>query len=197
MPVPAEPDRVPTRGRGRGGGGIAAVAGVALIATAVVIAATGGHGDGRARRSRVLRPVPVEVLGEQVTRTPSAPASVPTTVASTTTTTTTTTVATPIVAAPPAVTTTCADALAYLAAHQAPGFRDLCADGSAFGHLGVTCVNAAGMCPGTRFVHIACPAPFVYMNEAHNSWVLIGTRTGIDPYGQGTDAQRAACASHR
>jgi hypothetical protein len=46
-------------------------------------------------------------------------------------------------------------------------------------------------------VHIACPAPFVYMNEAHNSWVLTGQGRGIDPFGQGTPAQRAGCASHR
>ncbi len=96
-----------------------------------------------------------------------------------------------------ASTTGCAEALAYLATHQAPGFVDTCADGSAFGHLGVTCADAAGMCPGTRFIHIACPAPFVYMNEAHNSWALTGTGSGIDPYGQGTAAERAACAPHR
>ena len=125
---------------------------------------------------------------------------------STTTSTTATTAPPPSVAAAPpaavpvsrpAVSTTCADALAYLAAHQAPGFTASCADGSAFGHLGVTCVNQAGMCEGQRYIHIACPAPFVYMNEAHNSWTLIGARTGIDPYGQGTDAERAACAVHR
>jgi hypothetical protein len=53
------------------------------------------------------------------------------------------------------------------------------------------------MCEDTQYVHIACPAPFVYMNEAHNSWVLTGQRTGIDPYGQGSAAERAACSSHR
>ena len=140
----------------------------------------------------------VEVLGEQVTR--SAPAPVATTPPSSTTTTSTTTsppVAVAVTTARSAVSTTCGDALAYLAAHQAPGFTDVCADGSAFGHLGVTCVNQPGMCAGTQYVHIACPAPFVYMNEAHNSWVLLGRRTGIDPYGQGTDAERAVCSSHR
>ena len=100
-------------------------------------------------------------------------------------------------ARPPAHLTTCAVALAYLAAHQAPGFRDSCADGSALGHLGWTCSDQRGMCAGQRFIRIACPAPFVYMNEAHNSWVLLGARTGIDPYGQGSDAERAACAAHR
>jgi len=98
----------------------------------------------------------------------------------------------------PVVTTTCADALAYLAAHQAPGFVDSCGDGSALGHLGYTCWNIAGRCPnGAKIIHIACPAPFVYMNEAHNSWTLIGQGSGIDTYGQGTAAEQAFCNPRR
>ena len=94
----------------------------------------------------------------------------------------------------PVVATTCAEALAYLAAHQAPGFVDSCADGSAFGHLGFTCWNTAGMCPsGAKIIRIACPAPFVYMNEAHNSWTLIGQGSGIDPYGEGGPSEQAFC----
>ena len=31
------------------------------------------------------------------------------------------------------------------------------------------------------------------MNEAHNSWTLTGTGSGIDPFGQGDPAQQAAC----
>ena len=111
-------------------------------------------------------PVRVEVLGEQVTRTRARAPSRRTRTGPAPPTTTTT--ETPPTAAPaplragrrpwrrPAVTTSCADALAYLAAHQAPGFTDLCADGSAFGHLGVTCVNQPGMCEGQRYIHIAC-----------------------------------------
>ena len=53
------------------------------------------------------------------------------------------------------------------------------------------------MCAGLRIVHIACPAPFVYMNEAHNSWVVVGERSGIDPFGQGTPAEQAFCNQHR
>jgi hypothetical protein len=160
----------------------------------VVLAAlaAGAGCDGAARTPRTDRRPPhrVEVLGEQVTRPVPARAASTTTVALAPSTTTT-------ITRVPAVTTTCADALAYLASHQAPGFTDVCADGSAFGHLGVTCVNQPGMCEGQRFVHIACPAPFVYMNEAHNSWTLLGRRTGIDPFGQGSDAERAACDPHR
>ena len=95
---------------------------------------------------------------------------------------------------PPAVTTTCADALAYLAAHQAPGFVDVCGPGSALGRYGYTCWNIPGRCPdGAKVIHIACPAPFVYMNEAHNSWALQGRQSGIDPYGQGSPDERAFC----
>jgi hypothetical protein len=98
----------------------------------------------------------------------------------------------------PAVTTDCDDALQYLAAHQAPGFTDHCGDGSAFGHYGYACWNVAGTCPnGAKIIHIACPAPFVYMNEAHNSWTLIGEGSGLDPYGQGTPAEQAFCQAHR
>jgi hypothetical protein len=99
---------------------------------------------------------------------------------------------------PPAVTTGCADALAYLASHQAPGFVAGCGSGSALGHYGYTCWNTAVVCPsGGKLIHIACPAPFVYMNEAHNSWSLQGLRAGIDPYGQGSAAEQAFCDALR
>jgi hypothetical protein len=172
---------------------------VALLWVTGTLGAAPGSSDTSARpRSGV------EVLGEQVTRpsittTTTGPAAPAPTSTPTTAIPATTTPVGPVTAAParPAFAMSCADALAYLASHQAPGFTDVCSDGSAFGHLGVTCVNQPGMCEGTRYVHIACPAPFVYMNEAHNSWVLTGQRSGIDPYGQGSAAERAACASHR
>ncbi|MGZ6933686.1 MAG: hypothetical protein ACXVJH_05720 [Acidimicrobiia bacterium] len=118
----------------------------------------------------------------------------------TSTTTTTTTTAPPVWAAvvasavvAPAVTTGCADALAYLAAHQAPGFVDTCGPGTALGRYGYTCWNVAATCPNAKVIHIACPAPFVFMNEAHNSWSLQGLRSGVDPFGQGAPAERAYC----
>jgi hypothetical protein len=100
----------------------------------------------------------------------------------------------PASAPAPAVTTDCTAALAYLTTHQAPGFVSTCGPGTALGHYGFTCWNRAPHCPdGGRIIHIACPAPFVYMNEAHNSWALTGTRTGIDPYGQGSPTEQAYC----
>lgn len=100
--------------------------------------------------------------------------------------------------APPAVATDCTDALEYLAAHAAPGFISSCESGSALGHYGFTCWNVEGVCPqGARIIHIACPAPFVYQNEAHNSWALLGERSGIDPYGQGNPAEQSFCDRYR
>jgi hypothetical protein len=190
----------PTRRRAPTASTVRAAAVLAAVAALVVVAGWTADGSSPTRPGVAES---VEVLAERVIRAvPNPPTTLPAPSSTTTTTTTTTTTPAPPPTPPatqpaPVVSTTCADALAYLAANQAPGFTDLCADGSAFGHLGVTCVNHPGMCPGERIVHIACPAPFVYMNEAHNSWVLIGARTGIDPYGQGSDAQRAACAPHR
>ena len=78
---------------------------------------------------------------------------------------------------------TCGAALAYLAANSAPGFHFEC-PGYALGHQAMTCVNVSGVCPGEDLIviHTVCPAS--YMNEAHNSWIEVGLRSGrIDPYG--------------
>jgi hypothetical protein len=48
----------------------------------------------------------------------------------------------------------------------------------------MTCVNTPGVCPGARIIAIAVPCPASWMNEASNSWVLIGeSKMPIDPYG--------------
>lgn len=75
----------------------------------------------------------------------------------------------------------CADALAYLAANAAPGYTFGCAPHSALGHYGYTCDNVPGVCPGTMHIQIACPAPFVYENEAANSQPPVTQR---DPHGE-------------
>jgi hypothetical protein len=77
----------------------------------------------------------------------------------------------------------CATALAYLSAHSAPGFRFQC-PGYATGHQAMTCINEPGLCPGEKIIvlNVVCPAS--YMNEASNSWVLVGlSHAPIDPYG--------------
>jgi hypothetical protein len=78
---------------------------------------------------------------------------------------------------------TCSAALSYLSGHSAPGFSFEC-PGYALGHQAMTCINVAGACPGVKLIVISVVCPASYMNEAHNSWVLAGLRTGsIDPYG--------------
>lgn len=86
--------------------------------------------------------------------------------------------------APPATTGYgCSAALAYLAAHAAPGFRFEC-PGYSYGHQAMTCVDVAPQCPGTQVIAITVPCPAAYKNEASNSWVLLGkSNAPIDPYG--------------
>ena len=77
----------------------------------------------------------------------------------------------------------CSYALEWLAGHAAPGFRFEC-PGYALGHQAMTCDNVPGVCSGARLIVIADPCPAAYMNEANNSWILAGLRTGsLDPYG--------------
>jgi hypothetical protein len=93
--------------------------------------------------------------------------------------------ATPSVAAEPSGYG-CAAALAYLAAHAAPGFSFEC-PGYADGNEAMTCVNHAPECSGEHLIVISDPCPAAYMNEAFNSnsWSdATDTFTqGIDPYG--------------
>lgn len=166
------------------------VTGLALVAASTVLVAVHlGHLRAGTDASVGLR---APVIHETAPTSTSSPA--PRTETRTETVTAAVLVETVPRPAPPAVTTGCADALAYLSAHQAPGFVDVCGPGTASGHYGFTCWNVAGRCPnGAKVIRIACPAPFVYMNEAHNSWSLVGRGSGIDPYGQGTSAEQAFC----
>jgi hypothetical protein len=48
----------------------------------------------------------------------------------------------------------------------------------------MTCYDIAGICPGYGIIVIHDPCPAAYMNEAHNSWIASGRRSGsYDPYG--------------
>ena len=134
----------------------------------------------------------------------STPASSTTTVPPVSTTTTAPPPTTTTTPPPPAPTTTvpapsaapsvsaepsgygCAAALAYLAAHAAPGFSFQC-PGYADGNEAMTCVDHAPECAGERIIVIADPCPAAYMNEAYNSnsWsdATDSFAQGIDPYG--------------
>jgi hypothetical protein len=77
----------------------------------------------------------------------------------------------------------CAAAIAYDEAYADPSFSIEC-PGNAFGQGAMTCMDEPGYCPGQLVIAIADPCPAAYMNEASNSWVLVGARTGaIDPFG--------------
>jgi hypothetical protein len=77
----------------------------------------------------------------------------------------------------------CDAALAYLRAYAAPGFALEC-PGYAEGHEGMTCVSNPVGCPNGSVIAIADPCPQTYMNEASNSWVVLGVSDApVDPYG--------------
>jgi hypothetical protein len=78
----------------------------------------------------------------------------------------------------------CAAALAYLQAYAAKGFTLEC-PGDAEGQEAMTCMRVAGACPNSAVIAIADPCPQAYMNEASNSYVIIGASDSpIDPFGQ-------------
>jgi hypothetical protein len=93
---------------------------------------------------------------------------------------------TPSSGVPPAGQATgwgCAAALTYLNAYAYPGFVFEC-PGDALGRQAMTCDNEPGVCPNELLIAIADACPAAYMNEASNSWVLMGQSTApIDPYG--------------
>jgi hypothetical protein len=78
----------------------------------------------------------------------------------------------------------CGAALEYLNAYAAPGFAFEC-PGNAQGHQAMTtCVSGTSACSILRLIVIADPCPNAYMNEASNSWALIGASDApLDPYG--------------
>jgi hypothetical protein len=78
----------------------------------------------------------------------------------------------------------CTAALAYLTAYAAPGFSFQCPADAGGHQAGTLCWSAASPCDLARVIHIAEPCAAAYMNEASNSWVLLGKSDApIDPYG--------------
>ena len=78
----------------------------------------------------------------------------------------------------------CNAAIAYLTTYAAPGFWLVC-PGYARGHQAMTaCQSGASQCSVLRIIVIADPCPNAYMNEAANSWTLMGDSDApLDPYG--------------
>jgi hypothetical protein len=130
-------------------------------------------------------PVTPPATATPVPTTPPPPAAPPTTAPPPPATPAVTARATTPTATTPTATPGygCAAALSYLQSHAAPGFTFEC-PGSAEGRQAMTCVNVAGVCSGTRLIAISVPCPAAYMNEASNSWVVIGeSHAALDPYG--------------
>jgi hypothetical protein len=78
----------------------------------------------------------------------------------------------------------CTAALDYLTAYAAPGFWLVC-PGDARGHQAMTvCESGTSPCSVMRIIVIADACPAAYMNEASNSWSLLGVSDApVDPYG--------------
>ncbi len=146
-------------------GTVAAVAGTSAAATQRHVTARGLRPHTRGRHPHA----PQAVLGTSAA--PAAPAQ--------------SFVAQPSVLPPPGEATVpgCLAALAYLAAYAAPGFTSSC-PGNADGHQATTlCVGTIAPCNVERLIVIADPCPAAYMNEASNSWALLGADVPVDPYG--------------
>ena len=96
--------------------------------------------------------------------------------------------ATPASGVPPvgeATASGCPAALAYLTAYAAPGFTLECPASSQGHEASTSCISQNAPCDQQRMITIADPCPEAYMNEASNSWVLMGeSNAPIDPYGQ-------------
>ena len=70
-------------------------------------------------------------------------------------------------------------------AYAAPGFTLECPAASQGHQASTSCVSQNSPCDEQRIITIADPCPAAYMNEASNSWVLMGeSNAPIDPYGQ-------------
>jgi hypothetical protein len=121
---------------------------------------------------------PVASAVPAATAAPSAPVAAPSPVATTVST------AIGLPSRGEATVWGCTAALAYLTAYAAPGF-DLECPAYAQGHEATTtCISEHSLCDLGRFIEIADPCPAAYMNEASNSWVLLGlSDASIDPYG--------------
>jgi hypothetical protein len=114
---------------------------------------------------------------------PGTPSVVPVTPASSSVTPTTSLSGVPAVGA--ATAWGCAAALAYLNAHAAPGFTLECPAYSQGHQASTSCVSQNSPCDEQHVITIADPCPAAYMNEASNSWVLLGkSNAPIDPYGR-------------
>jgi hypothetical protein len=161
---------------------------VCLTGLALALSGAGADAGAAPVAAQTLSPLAVHPLGPASPRAgSSAPASASTPAPVSPLASTVAGVSTPVPAR-----TGCGAALAYLSTSSAPGFQLVC-PGYADGAQALTCLDEAPCAPGQRMIVIADPCPAAYMNEAHNSWVLLYESLGkaippggvatIDPYG--------------
>jgi hypothetical protein len=189
------------RGNGRRLAALCALACAGLCAVGSLAIPTGAQPAGGSHRTA---PPGVSVLApttSPTSTTTSTSTSTTTTTTSTTTTTTTTTTPTTTIALPalsfvqptapdelpPAGEATgfgCAAAAQYIAAYAAPGFWLACPAYSRGHQASTVCESTTSPCSVLRIITITDPCAAAYMNEASNSWVLMGLSDApLDPYG--------------
>lgn len=142
-----------------------------------------------AAHGSAARSLPTSVTVPPAPTTTTPPVTTPTTTTPTTPPATTHQLAAtsshsaPVAQSPSASGYGCGPALAYLAAHSAPGFHFEC-PGYSLGHQAMTCIDIPGVCAGEKLIVISVPCRAAYMNEASNSWSVQGlSNAPIDPYG--------------
>lgn len=142
-----------------------------------------------AAHGSAARSLPTSVTVPPAPTTTTPPVTTPTTTPPTTPPATTHQLAAtsshsaPVAQSPSASGYGCGPALAYLAAHSAPGFHFEC-PGYSLGHQAMTCIDIPGVCAGEKLIVISVPCRAAYMNEASNSWSVQGlSNAPIDPYG--------------
>lgn len=185
QPAPAKP--APLRVRRRYSFAlVASLAALGLTQAATAAASDLSQASPAAQSSAVAHAVPTAL---PTTTTTAPPATVPPATVPPTTAPPATTPPAPrkvVVAAAPTPSPSgygCGPALAYLAAHSAPGFRFEC-PGYSLGHQAMTCINVPGVCAGEKLIVITVPCRAAYMNEASNSYSVQGlSNAPIDPYG--------------
>ncbi len=189
------------RGNGRRMAALCALACAGLCAVGSLAIPTGAQPAGGSRRT-----APPGVWAFAASTRTTSPTSTTTSTSTTTTTTppsttTTTTTTRPTTTLPalsfvqptaanelppPGEATAygCAAAAQYIAAYAAPGFWLACPASSRGHQASTVCESTTSPCSVLRIITITDPCAAAYMNEASNSWVLMGLSDApLDPYG--------------
>jgi hypothetical protein len=187
------------RGNGRRIAALCALACAGLCAVGSLAIPTGAQPAWGSHRTAPPGVWAVAAMTSPTSTTTSTSSTTTTTTTSTTTTSTTTTTTPTTLPAlsfvqptaadelPPAGEATaygCAAAAQYIAAYAAPGFWLACPAYSRGHQASTVCESTTSPCSVLRIITITDPCAAAYMNEASNSWVLMGLSDApLDPYG--------------